>query len=106
MRVVFVDNGTDNGIGGGDDAVVIHDTADQLVQNGGELIIDGTLVDDNIGGIEDELREAGAGATRIGAIDSHDRLGDNCAIDDLGDIYFFSFLDPDMCTISFMVGVV
>jgi len=85
LGVVLINDRTDDGIRRRDDAIVVDDTAHQFIEDGGELLIGG-LVDDEVGTVEDELRKTGAGSAGISAIDSHDRLGNDGAVDDLGEI--------------------
>jgi hypothetical protein len=86
LGVVFVDISTNDGVGGGDDTVVVDDAAYEFVQIGGQKVIGSTLVNNDIGSIDNKLGETASLASVIRAVDSNDGFSDDSSVDNFSKV--------------------
>jgi len=86
LGVVFVDISANDGVGGGDDTVVVDDAAYEFVQIGGQKVIGSTLVNNDIGSIDNKLRETTSLVSGIRAVDSNDGFSDDSSVDNFSKV--------------------
>ena len=86
LGVVFVDISANDGVRGGDDTVVVDDAAYEFVQIGGQKVIGSTLVNNDVGSIDNKLGETTSLVSGIRAVDSNDGFGDDGSVDDFSKV--------------------
>jgi hypothetical protein len=86
LGVIFIDIGTDNGVRGRDDTIVVDNATYKFVQTGREKIIRSSLINNYVGSINDELGKSTTLVGHIGTINGNNGLGDDGSIDDFGKV--------------------
>jgi hypothetical protein len=86
LGVVFEYVSTDNGVSGGDNTVVVYNATNKFIEIGRKKVIGSSLVNNYVGGINDELGESTGLVSDIGTVDSYNGFGDDSSINDFGKI--------------------
>jgi len=86
LGVVLVYISTNNWVRGGDNTVVVDDAAYKFVQVSGQKVIGSTLVNNDIGSIDDKLGETTSLVSGIRAVDGNDGFGNDSSVDNFGKV--------------------